>query len=239
MWRRGGDAVGLFADYRNTFKPAAMDFGPDSPADILKPETATSYEVGAKGRLFNGRSAWQLSAFHMDFENLVGAITGPSGLPALQNTGKNGFMGVEFENDYAVRPDTWVEIGYSYHDARFRDFVQEFDGVPTQLAGHRLEMSPLHVLGAGLLYTPAQGLNANAVMSYVGPRYLTKRNTARAGGYTTFSAGIGYRLGRNEIRVDGRNLNDVRPPVSESELGDSQYYRLPARSLEVSYRMMW
>ena len=175
----------------------------------------------------------------MDFEILVGAITGPSGLPALQNTGKNRFMGVEFENDYAVRPDTRVEIGYSYHDARFRDFVQEFDGVPTQLAGHRLEMSPLHVLGAGLLYTPAQGLNANAVMSYVGPRYLTKRNIAPAGGYTTFSAGIGYRLGRNEIRVDGRNLNDVRPPVSESELGDSQYYRLPARSLEVSYRMMW
>ena len=100
-------------------------------------------------------------------------------------------------------------------------------------------MSPLHLFGAAFLYTPAQGLNASVVMSYVGARYLTMRNTTSAGGYSTWSTGIGFRRGRNEIRVDGRNLNDVRPPVSESELGESQYYRLPARSVEASYRMMW
>jgi iron complex outermembrane recepter protein len=239
LWRRGSDVMALFADYRDTFKPAAVDFGPDSGPDILKPETAVSYEAGTKGRFFGGRLSWQLSAFHMDFENLVVAITGPNGLPALQNAGKERFMGIEYENDFALRPDSRIEFGYSYHDARFRDFVQEFDGVPTQLAGHRLEMSPLHLLGAGFLYMPAQGLNANVVMNYVGARYLTMRNTASAGGYATWSAGIGFRRGRNEIRVDGRNLNDVRPPVSESELGESQYYLLPARSVEISYRMMW
>jgi hypothetical protein len=141
--------------------------------------------------------------------------------------------------DFAVQPESRIEFGYSYHDARFRDFVQEFDGVPTQLFGHRLEMSPHHLLGAGFLYAPAQGLNANVLMNYVGVRYLNKRNTARTSAYTTWSAGAGYRRGRNEIRIDGRNLNNVRDPVSESELGDALYYRMPARSVEVSYRMMW
>jgi outer membrane receptor protein involved in Fe transport len=82
-------------------------------------------------------------------------------------------------------------------------------------------------------------MNANVTVNYVGQRYLNKRNTARAAAYHTWSAGLGYRQGRNELRIDGRNLNNTRPPVAESELGDAQYYRLPARSVEVSYRMMW
>ena len=36
------------------------------------------------------------------------------------------------------------------------------------------------------------------------------------------------------LPVDGENLNDTRPPVAESELGDAQYYRLPARRARLS-----
>ena len=76
----------------------------------------------------------------------------------------------------------------------------------------------------------------DAVVNYSGERFLNRRNTALAGAYTTWSAGVGYELARGELRIDGRNLSNVRPPVSESELGDSQYYRLPARRIDVTYR---
>ncbi|MBA3810308.1 MAG: TonB-dependent receptor plug domain-containing protein [Caulobacteraceae bacterium] len=46
-------AVSLAAS-RITFKPAALDFGPDNTPDILERETARSYEIGAKGRLAGG-----------------------------------------------------------------------------------------------------------------------------------------------------------------------------------------
>jgi outer membrane receptor protein involved in Fe transport len=60
------------------------------------------------------------------------------------------------------------------------------------------------------------------------------RNTALAEGFTTLDLGVGYRRGRWEVRMNGTNLTDRRDPVSESELGDAQYYRMPARRFDVS-----
>ncbi|MBZ5497218.1 MAG: TonB-dependent receptor [Acidobacteriia bacterium] len=64
--------------------------------------------------------------------------------------------------------------------------------------------------------------------------FLNKRNTTLAGGYVTVGASFGYRFGKYELRLDGINLTDRRPPVSESELGDAQYYWLPARRLDLT-----
>jgi len=232
IWRTS-EALSLFANYRNTFKPAAIDFGPEADAEILDPETARSVEIGAKGRL--RELSWMASAFRMEFSNLV-LPTIINGQPALANAGKERFKGFELETEYEPRPDTRIGLGYSYHDARFREFVQDFDGTLTNLEGKRLEMSPHHLLNAGFVWSPERGWTAQAMVNRVGNRYLNKRNTALAPSYTTWSAGVGYKIGRGEIRIDGRNLNNVRPPVSESELGDSQYYRLPGRKIEVTFR---
>jgi iron complex outermembrane receptor protein len=232
---RGRDALAVFADYRNTFKPAAIDFGPEAEADILRPETAISYEVGLKGRLFDRRLSWTTSAFRMDFHNLVLATT-VNGLPALQNSGNQKFTGAETEVEYEFAGNVRTRFGYSYHDARFADYVEQFSSGPTQLAGKRLEMSPFNIASGGIVIAPEHGFNANAIVRYIGGRMMNKRNTAPTSGYTTWSAGVGYRAGHGELHVDGRNLNNVRPPVAESELGEGQYYILPARAVEVSYR---
>ncbi len=236
-WLAWGDAASglwLFADYRNAFKPAALDFGPEAEADILQPETANSYEVGLKSRLGGGRFEWELTAFQLDFENLVVSAQSEEGLPELINGGSERFKGVELEARARLRPDFWLQGSYAWHDAKFRDFVQDFDGVLTQLGGNRLEMSAKSLASAGLIYAPARGLTGSVVANYVGERFLNKRNTALSPAYTTWSAGIGYRFEAWEIRLDGENLNDTRPPVAESELGDAQYYRLPARRARLS-----
>jgi iron complex outermembrane receptor protein len=177
-----------------------------------------------------------MSAFLMDFSNLV-VPTVRNGLPTIENAGNERFSGAELELDYRLIYVLRAEFAYSYHDARFRDYIRDFDGVPTQLSGKRFEMTPLHMSSAGFIYAPPAGFTAHAEASYIGERYLTKRNTARAEPYTTWSAGAGWRMARGELRIDGRNLSNERPPVAESELGDAQYYRLAARSFEVSYRM--
>jgi iron complex outermembrane receptor protein len=238
-WRRGENAVRLYADYRDTFKPAAVDFGigegeldPDK-AGVLKPETSRSYEIGIRGRGFDGRAGAEVTTFLMDFSNLVVPAT-VNGLPALINAGTQRFKGVEASLWARLAPSLRARASYSWHDARFRDFVADFDGVLMQLGGNRLEMSPRSLASAGLLYAPARGVIGLVELGYVGSQYLDKRNRALADGYATLTAGLGYRSEHWELRVDGRNLTDRRDPVSESELGDAQYYRLPARRIDVT-----
>ena len=233
LWREGKDSLTLYADARNTYKPAAVDFGPEAEAEILQPETATSFEVGLKGYLLDGALDWDLSVFSMHFNNLLVAQA-VDGLPSLVNAGKENFKGAELELGYRVNDDLRLAAHYTYHDARFGDDVQLFDDVPTQLRGKRLEMSPQHLGGVGLSYAPAHGWQASVMANYVGDRFLTKRNTASAGAYTTYDASIGYRFDRCELRLNGSNLGNRRNPVAESELGEGQYYRLPARFVELS-----
>jgi len=189
-----------------------------------------------RSRLDNGRLELEISGFWMDFRNLVIA-TAVNGVPALHNSGQNRFKGVEAEFEWQALDHLTVRGAYALHDARFTDSVQVFDGVPTQLAGKRLEMSAHHTAGASLAWAPERGLVAFADLHYVGSRFLNKRNTALADGYAELSGGVGWRAGRVEVRVDGHNLTDERPPISESELGDAQYYRLPARRVDVTARL--
>ena len=233
IWEQGVDHVRLYANYRNTFKPAAFDFSLAENEGVLKPETAQSWEGGLKARMFSGRLDLEASAFHMDFENLV-TSTVVGGLPALINAGKNRFQGYEVAADFRPIGNLTARASYSFHDGRFVDFVMAFDGVPQQLGGKRFEMSARHLFSGGLVYSQEKGIVASAVVKYTGDRYLNKRNSALAAPFTVIDAGVGYRLSRWEFRVDGRNLTNRRDAIAESELGDAQYYLMPARRIEAS-----
>jgi outer membrane receptor protein involved in Fe transport len=231
VWEHGADHVRLFANYKDTFKPAAFDFSLAENEGILEPETARSFEGGVKARGAGGRLALETSAFRMAFENLVTA-TVAGGLPSLQNAGSTRFQGVELAADARGPHAVIARATYSFHDATFVDFVQAFGGTNTQLAGKRFEMSARRLFSLGLLLAPEAGVVGDVIVKYTGDRYLNKRNTALAAPFTIVDAGIGYRFGRWDARIDGRNLTNRRDPVSESELGDAQYYRMPARRFD-------
>ena len=231
LWERDANHVRAFANYRDTFKPAAFDFSLAENEGVLDPETSRSYEAGLKARAMDGLVDLEASMFRMDLENLVTA-TVINNLPALVNSGRTRFQGVELASDVRLPNALFARASYSFHDGKFVDFVHSFGGVPTQLRGKRFEMSARHLASAGLTLAPVQGLIGHASVNYSGDRYLNKRNTALAPSFSTFDAGIGYRAGDVEVRVDGRNLGDRRDAISESEFGDAQYYRMTARSIQ-------
>ena len=230
LWEKGAEHVRLFANYRNTFKPAAFDFSLAENEGVLDPETSQSYEGGMKVRTADGLVDLEVSAFRMDFSNLV-TTTVVDGVPALINAGKTRFQGLELASDLRLPNAVTARASYSFHDGKFVDFVRDFDGIATQLGGKRFEMSARGLASAGLALSPAHGVVAHASVNYAGDRYLDKRNRALAEPFTTFDAGIGYRFGDAEFRVDGRNLGNRRDAVSESEFGDAQYYRMTARTI--------
>jgi outer membrane receptor protein involved in Fe transport len=176
----------------------------------------------------------EMSAFDMTLENLV-VPTQVNGLPALENVGAERFKGVEMEVSGRVPHDILLRAAGSYHDATFEDYEQDFDGVLTQLQGNRQEMTPIWLAAAGVLYAPPKGVIAHAEVQFTGSRYLNKRNTALAPQFTTWGMGVGYRGDRFTIRLDGTNLGNERPPVSESELADASYYLLEARRIWLTF----
>lgn len=230
LWEENANHVRVFANYRDTFKPAAFDFSLAENEGVLNPETSRSYEGGVKARTMDGRVDLEVSAFHMDFENLI-TSTVVNNLPALMNAGSTRFQGVELAANVQLPNAVFARATYSIHDGKFVDFVQAFDGVPTQLAGKRFEMSAKALASAGLTLSPEQGFIAHASMNYTGNRYLNKRNSALVPAFSTIDAGVGFRTAKAEFRVDGRNLGNRRDAVSESEFGDAQYYRMTARTV--------
>ena len=243
-WQNNQDSAGLFANYRYTFKPAAIDFGIGDAAEtgggggglILQPETSWSVEGGFRGRFHGGRIETEASGFYMDFNNLVVA-TSINGVPALINAGSERFTGFESMVAMNLPKNFMARATYSFHDAIFTNFYQDFGNGPQQLAGNRIEMSAQNLAAFGVIYSPVRGFFGNVTVGYVGSRYLNRRNTALANGYATVGVGIGYRTARWEFLVNGRNLSNSRAPISESELGDAQYYLLPALRVQAGLRI--
>jgi iron complex outermembrane receptor protein len=234
-WVDGKDEFIVYADFRNAFKPAAIDFGPDYTPDILNPETAQSYEGGVKGAAADGRLTYQAEMFLLNFSNLV--VANSEG--ALVNAGGERLKGVEAEARYQITPDTTIAASGSYHDARFTQY-QLFDGVSSiDVGGNQLTLSPHILASAGLLYTPKRGVNATAVARYVGRRYLDEENTAVVGGYTTIDANLGYSWGSVRVTLEAANLTNQRPPVTSSEFGAESFYLLPARTLWIRLGYAW
>jgi len=234
LWEQKQDSLGFYVNYRNTFKPAAIDFGIGELFEgkqILDPETSNSVEGGLKGRFFNHRLEAEASGFWMDFANLVTPVD-VGGLPGLINSGTQRFHGFETGVELFLPQNVIARANYSYHDARFRNFVS--DGL--QLACNRLEMSAHNLSAVSLWYQPPKGVFGGVDVNYTGSRFPDQENMALAGWFATVGAGVGYRTQKWELRVDGRNLGDRRDAVSVSELGEGQAYLMPSRRVDASLR---
>jgi outer membrane receptor protein involved in Fe transport len=232
-WQDGGDEAVLYADYRNAFKPAAIDFGPDYQPAVLKPETAQSYEAGLKGALAGGALTYDAEAFLQNFENLV--VATESGF--LTNAAQSRLKGIEFESRFQITKDLALAGNVAWHDDRYRQY-EFFDGTSyVNVAGNELPLSPHILASGGILYMPDTGLNGTVVVNYVGRRYLDEQNLAPIGGYAALAATLGYKFDRWSLSVEGTNLTNQRPPVSASEFGSSSYYLLPARMIWVKLGM--
>ena len=230
------DDVVLYASYGNTFQPPQIDFGPDEAGPLLPPETARSYEAGAKADGFEGRFSADLGLFWVDFNNQAVA-TLIDGTPSVASAGHERFKGAELELKWHPVAGLELSANYSYNDARYIDFLTVIDGESVRLAGNQLLLTPHNLAGFGVIYGRANGWRASLVTNYVGGRYLDMQNTVTARSYMTMDATVGYSFGRSVLSVNGYNLTNRRDPVLDSELGESQFYLLLARRLFIKFSM--
>ena len=204
------DDVRVFGGYRNTYKPAAFDFGLETAARISEPVEGQSFEVGVRSTLAERRVALELDFFQMNLEDI----------------GEQKLKGIELAAHGRLFDGLWGRFAWSYHDARHGD-------------GNRIGMSAQNMGALGVMWAPGSGFTAHGEVRYTGSRYLDEDNTALVDGFSSCSAGIGWHRKSWRLRIDGENLTDERDPVSESEVAEAQYYRLTARRVWLSFHWLF
>jgi hypothetical protein len=243
-WRVLQDANGpinvvtLHGSVGYTFQPARIDFGPNPEAQpegggLLTPETQRSVIVGLKADAPGGIAGFDIDGFFVDFYNQpVQATSG--GVAVLRAIGQQRYKGVDVEG--ALRPAKGLTvkgtIGWS--DARYRDYLTDIDGVPTQLAGNHQVLTPSVRVGGGLLYAPARGGRGSFTANWIGEHWLNSLNTFQAPAYAVVDASVGYRFDRFTAAILASNLGNRRDAVQLSELGEEQLYQLPARRVDAT-----
>lgn len=227
--------------YRSTRQPPTPDFGPEYTPSLLKPMQGNRLEGGVKGGACDGRCDFDLAASYADIGNLVVAQTDANGNPVLANAGNAHVRTVDLDTRLrrATGSALVASLGAGWHRATFGATRTIEEGVPTDLVGHDLALTPRFVASAGLAYQPERGAYAALGVSYAGRRFLDRLNQAPVGGFATVDLRAGWRTARGGVALKLANLGNRRDVVAESEFGDQAYYRTPARSVALEAYLTW
>ena len=160
----------------------------------------------------------------MDFDE-PGDPSLVDGLPGAANAGEERFKGTSSRRAGSPTPCAPGELRLS-RLRKFGDFMQEFDGVPTQLSASGSRCRPRSSARSAWLVTGAGPVRPRRG-KYVGDRFLNQRNTAPADALLRpVGGGLGCRFERLRCGSPADTSPTERDPVAESELGDAQYYLL-------------
>jgi outer membrane receptor protein involved in Fe transport len=232
--------LNLYVSARTNFKPAAPNLSEAEAAEILLPETTETEEAGIKTRWLSGLLGLDVTVFHMIFNNLVVAVPGPGGEPELTNAGKERFQGAEVELRWTppAVPGLSLSGGYAHHDARFLRFsFFTPDGELRVVDGKRLELDPRDLWNFVAGYGPSRGPGAFVAVRHQNRRPLNRRNTFYTPSFFETDAGVSWDFGWGRAAAVGRNLGDSHRYVTESEIGDSQFYVAPPRRFTAELTM--
>lgn len=172
----------------------------------LKPEAATSYELGSKGSLVNKRLSYDVSVFLMDVKDkLVTEYYGGNSYTFTNNVGNARHKGVEVSLSYAktfgderffslLKPF----ISYTYSDFRYVNYQNIPQGQATKqnFSGYQIPGTVKNLFNAGLDVESNPGFYLNMTFMYVDkmPVLIDKNMLVHyANAYHLLNGKLGYR----------------------------------------------
>lgn len=213
-------ALNLYASYAQGFKSGGFQGQAPTAAAArspFDPEHAKSFEIGTKGRLFDGRLSFAVSLHSTQYEDLQVRQNSqrpgdPLPIIRITNAGKARARGVEL--DFTARPVEWLNLwgSYGYLDAKYRRLV---DNTGVDRAGNQMTYAPKNTYNiGGEIEAPVAG-----VVGFVRTEYRWQDtfyydpannpiNTQK--GYGLLSAAMGVRFGDDRFTAEvwGKNLTD-------------------------------
>jgi iron complex outermembrane receptor protein len=158
----------------------AQAFFDPAELSVAKAEQVTSYEVGAKTRLWDRRVTLNMAAFYYDYRNQQFINVDPTtAAQTLLNIPKSRIYGAEAELNIRASEALSLRAGLGLLSAR----IQKGTVSGVDVAGHKLSNAPDFSANAGVDVTVAKGgwgaLSLHPEVAYQSAQYFEVINIAR------------------------------------------------------------
>ena len=156
---------------------------PTALPKVIKAELSTNYEIGVKGKIFNGKFALESSVFYTTLSDFQGSEcylqADTQALSCVVANVKDDITSKGFEISlygypmYGLR----VNAGYIFNIAEYPDGYPSDDRIPQDLGGEQLMNAPKHKVVISTEYSHSLTDNIDGFVS-VDATYKTKRRLA-------------------------------------------------------------
>jgi iron complex outermembrane receptor protein len=224
-------------------------FGESSTADaipfwLVRPQTATTYEIGTRGR--QPDLTWELVGYRASIRNELQCMYGNApGSCNVVNADRTIHQGIEaglgvavLKNLFAPGADkVWLNLAYTFNDFRF-------DNDPV-FGNNLLPGAPRHFLRGEVLYRHANGF-------YIGPNiewvpqayYVDNANTLTTAAYAIWGLKAGVDDGRTSMYLEARNIANTAYIASTSiartaNAASPLFEPGTGRAVYAGFRMRW
>lgn len=187
-------------------------FNPVSIQDDYKKEVSRQWEVGAKGRLLDGKLYVDVAAYDNSVRDMqfFEFFVGPFGLlRVVSNIDRVKLQGVEFGAQYRVMPDLRLEGSYAYNHSDIKR-----NSTRPETVGNKSPYTPKYTWNLALQYDPEimtdYRLHARVDVRGVGPTWFHVVQAQTNPTVFEFSFGALGRANFTSSRRDSYTTADIR-----------------------------
>ncbi len=117
------DSVMAYASYNRGFRSGGFQAPSPTVSPSVRSETIDSYEIGSKGRYFDGRLSLNIAAFVEKYSNMQVTVSdAQTGTILVKNAASADIQGVEANFDFNVTKELHLSGGASVMDNSFKSF---------------------------------------------------------------------------------------------------------------------
>ena len=202
----------------------------------FKQESLTIGELGFKGYLDNNKGYFDLNLYYGNVSDqqvtqaqVITALTPPTTVSIITNTGKTEIYGIEFTGNYRFTPDLSLDVTGAYNYTRRKVFL---DPSPATIAlfgisdfsGKKLHLAPIYSGSAVLSYEQRTSEEwtpfGNIAAVYRGKQYADIANYSYIPGRAVVDLRVGAKTGTFRIEGFVTNLFDNRTYPAGNIAGD-------------------
>ena len=234
------DSLNVWTNVARSFEtPTTAEFAnPDGSGGFnseLDAQTATSYELGVRGRLASNTDyEFVLFRIDVDDELIPFEIASSPGRDFFVNAGESQRQGIELSMSTSLGESLTASFAYTYSDFEFERFVDD-DG--NDFAGQDIPGIPKSLFFAELRYEPNSEFFASLEGQVVGDFFADNANTVEVDGYSVFNFRAAYDYTFDRLTLSPfmgvNNLLDEDYPgnVRINAFGGRHFEPAPGRNL--------